>query len=396
MGHYTSARGVITVSTDPERGDYVVDDGADDAAVVQRAYDDLVADVAVDLPLDTPIDPPEGTAGTLVLDPTDRPFVFDAPLDIWQSRCRVTATGGPTIVPAEGYSGPLVTSGLRASTATGEDGVITDLALENLWLNGRGRAIGLKLNDIQLSTIGGLHVRNTGGPGLWIADGCIENLFSDVVLSDDCGSADEPALLIRPMSESRPDSPSSAYQGSVGNVTVNSTHFSGVMIHFPTNDALRISSGPTPVSKSRRHRKIQFTGCMFHSHGRADDSVVTIDDAYELAFVGTQMLLWRDEGTCVRMGTGDARWPVGSTTFSHCRFTAKSDSNVAGITCGNVDTGVTSLQAVGNTFDDRLAHAADWGDQPDKRATWAGNGVDTHGEAHVGRLPEDADVSPFH
>jgi len=396
MGHHTSPAGVITVSTDPERGDYVVDDETDDAAVVQRAYDDLVADVAVDLPLDTPIDPPQGTTGTVVLDPADRQFVFEAPLDIWQSRCRVTATGGPTIIPADGYTGPLVTSGLRPETAVGEDGIITDLVIENLWLNGRGRATGLKLNDIQLSTIGGLHVRNTGGPGLWIADGCIENLFSDIVLSDNCGSFEEPALLIRPVSESRPDSPSSAYRDTVGNITVNSTHFSGVMIHFPTNDALRISSGPTPVAKSRRHRKIQFTGCMFHSHGRAENAVVTIEDAYELAFVGTQMLLWGEEGTCVQLGTEDARWPVGSTTFSHCWFTAKQDSTVAGITCENVDTEITPLQAIGNTFDDCLAHAVDWGDQPNKRAAWAGNGVDTHGEAHVGRLPEDADVSPFH
>jgi hypothetical protein len=134
---------------------------------------------------------------------------------------------------------------------------------------------------------------------------------------------------------------------------------------------------------------------MFHSHNRAESSVLTLEDSYELAFIGTQMLLWGEEGTCVQMGTEAARWPVGTTTFSHCRFTAKPDSTVTGITCGNVEENLTSLQAVGNTFDERLAHAVDWGDQPDKLAAWAGNGVDVHGEPHIGTLPEESDIRPF-
>lgn len=374
-----SASAAVVVSTDPDADCVTSADPSMDAETVQRAYDDVVAGP---------------TGGTLVLDPAARPFEFDAPLDIWQSGSRVTATGGPTIVPAPGYDGPLVTSGLRAATVPGEDGMIANLVVDGLWLDGRDRATGVTLADVQLSTVSNLHVRDTDGPGLWLADACIENLFSGIVLSDNCGSETEPALLLRPESVERPDAPSEGYDG-IGNLTTNSTHFSGLTIHFPTNDALRIGTGPTPVSKSRRQRKIQFTGCMFHGHKRASAPLVTIADAFELAFVGTQFVRWRDDGVVVQYGTEDSRWPVGSTTFSHCRFTAQPDSDAVGIRCRNVDAGVTSLQLVGNTFDDRLAHAVDWGDQSDMRAAWAANGVDVSGEAHLGTPPENADQRPF-
>ena len=373
-GGRAGARAVV--STDPGRGDYAPDDPSEDATVVQRAYDEAVAG---------------STGGTLVLDPADRPFEFDAPLDVWQSGCRVTATGGPTIVPAEGYAGPLLTSGLRPETETGEDGLVSHVVLDAVWLDGHDRATGVKLSQLQLSTVSRLHVRNTDGPGLWLADGCIENLFSDLVLSDFCGSEDRPALLLAPESERMSDE---RIEGPVGNITVNSTHFSGTTVHFPTNEALRVSAGPAPVSKGRRHRKFQFTGCMFHGHGDADGPVATVADTRQAAFVGTQWLLWQDDGVVVRLGSEDARWPTATTTFSHCRFSSKPDSTATGVRCENVEAEVPCLQVVASTFE-RMAHAVDWGGQRDKRASWAGNGVDTTGDAHVGVPPADADVSPF-
>ena len=183
-------------------------------------------------------------------------------------------------------------------------------------------------------------------------------------------------------------------EGPVGNITVNSTHFSGTTIHFPTNEALHVSAGPAPVSKGRRHRKFQFTGCMFHGHGDAEGPVATVADTRQAAFVGTQWLLWQDDGVVVRLGSEDARWPTATTTFSHCRFSSKPDSTATGVRCENVEAEVPCLQVVASTFE-RMAHAVDWGGQQDKRASWAGNGVETSGAAHVGARPVDADVSPF-
>ena len=371
------AAGVV-LSNGADRGDYSTADFDTDREAVQQAYDDTVTT--------------QGLPNTLILDPCNGPFVFDGPLVVWQSKTRVTGTGGTTIVPAQNYTGALITTELREQTERGEDSVISNVTLDNLWLNGRDRAVGIKLRDLQLSTIHSLHVRSTGGPGLWLSDGCIENLFSRLILSDNCGSKEEPALLLRPESKDRPR------KLHYGNHTVNSTHFSGVMIHFPTNDALRISAGPAPIRKSRRHRKIQFNGCYFHGHGRQDRPLVTLADAYELAFVGTQMLIWRKEGVIVQMGSEGARWPTGITMVSHCNFSAAPGSKATAIRAVNVDHDAPFLTAFGNSFgtlEGRLRHAVDWGAQPDKKASWGANAVNVTGEPHIGTRPQDADVSPF-
>lgn len=372
----------VIVSTSADRGQFRTADFASDSDAVQGAYDEMVS--RDDLPR------------TLVLDAPGRPFELSAPLLIWQSGCRIASTGGPTIVPAPGYTGPLIESEIRPSTERGEDGLICNVVIENLWLDGLNRATGIKLKHIQLSTIHSIHVRNTDGPGLWLSDFCIENLFSDLVLSDECGNEEYPALLIQPESSRHPDGGSSEHD--IGNITVNSTGFSGTMIHFPANDALRICAGPAEVSRGRRHRKIRFAGCFFHSHGRATKPLVTLDDAYELSFIGTQMLLWRDEGTVMQLGSPGARWPTGITMVSHCIFGAKADSESVGIHAQNVVTDSPCLAAFGNSFgsdESRLLHAVDWGAQSGKQASWASNAVNVTGAAHVGDLPSDSDVLPF-
>lgn len=372
----------VVVSTDPGRGHYQTDDFVSDLAAVQHAYDAMVTDPHL--------------PRTLMLDAPGRPFAFDGALDIWQSACRVTATGGTTIVPAGDYHGPLIQSGLRAESERGEDDLICNVVLDNLWLDGLGRAMGVKLRHLQLSTIRALHVRNTDGPGLWLSDFCIENLFADLVLSDNCGNDLYPALLIEPEGTCHPDGEGAT--DAVGNITVNSTRFAGTMIHFPTNEARRVSAGPAPVSVSRRHRKIQFDGCFFHSHERATRPLVTLADAYEIAFVGTQMLRWSDAGAVLQLGAPDARWPTGITMISHCNFSGKPGSDVVGIRAERVVTGAPCLAVFGNSFgsdDARLGHAVDWGEQPGKSAAWAANAVHTRGTAHVGVLPSDADVLPF-
>ncbi len=370
----------VVVSTQPGRGDFYVGNFDSDGHAVQHAYDAMVT---------TP-----GLPKTLVLDPSARPFKMDRPLDVWQSRCRITATGGLTLEPAEGYTGPLIQTTQRKETETGEDRVMTNLIMDNLWLNGRNCSLGVKLRNIQLSTIHHIHVRSTDGPGLWLSDGCIENLFANLVLSDRCGNREQPALLIETESESRPK-----YVGNgVGNMTVNSTHFSGVMIHWPVNQALRIACGPAPVKLSRRHRKIQFSGCYFHGHGRADKPVVTLADCFELAFVGTQMLAWRKDGAVMQLGEKDARWPTGIVMISHCLFGSRPDSTTAGIRVVNVEENAPCLAVFGNSFgsnDARLGHAVDWGPQKNKRASWAANAVHVKGEPHIGELPADADALPF-
>ncbi len=370
----------VVVSTQPGRGDFNVKDFDSDAQAIQRAYDAMVTTA--------------GMPKTLVLDSSARPFKMDRPLDVWQSRCRVTGTGGLTLEPAEGYTGPLIQTTQRTETKTGEDGVITNLIMDNLWLNGRNRSLGVKLRNIQLSTIHHIHVRSTDGPGLWLSDGCIENLFSNLILSDRCGNRERPALLIETESESRPKH----VGNGVGNMTVNSTHFSGVMIHWPVNQALRIACGPAPVEQSRRHRKIQFSGCYFHGHGRADKPVVTLADCFELAFVGTQMLAWRKDGAVMQLGEEGARWPTGIVMISHCLFGSRPDSTTSGIRVVNVEENAPCLAVFGNSFgstDARLGHAVDWGPQRNKLASWGANAVHVKGKPHIGEPPADADVTPF-
>ena len=368
------------VSTQPGRGNFNVKDFATDSEAVQHAYDAMVT---------TP-----GRPKTLLLDPSARPFQMDRPLDVWQSRCRVTSTGGLTLVPDQDYKGPLIQTSLRKETKTGEDGVICNLIMDNLWLNGCNRSLGIKLRNVQLSTIHSVHVRSTDGPGLWLSDGCIENLFSNLILSDRCGNKDQPALLIETESESRPKH----IPDAIGNMTVNSTHFSGTMIHWPVNQALRIAGGPAPVSLSRRHRKIQFSGCYFHGHGGADKPVVTVSDAFELAFVGTQMLAWREDGCVMQLGERDARWPTGIVLISHCIFGSKPNSDTTGIRLVNVEENTPCLAVFGNSFgshDARLGHAVDWGPQKNKQASWAANVVHVKKDPHIGELPANADVLPF-
>ena len=377
--HGGPASGVV-VSTRPDRGDFHADDFPSDDRAVQHAYDAMVGDPAL--------------PRTLILDAPDRPFAFAGPLDIWQSSCRVTSNGGPTLVPAEGYSGALIQSGMRGETEAGEDNLISNVVLDHIWIDGQNRAQGIKLRDLQLSTVHDLHVRRTDGPGLWLSDGCIENLFSNLVLSDECGSETAPALLIEPESAT----PRPGVGNEVGNLTVNSTHFSGIMIHFPTRDALRIGGGPMSREDCKGHRKIQFTGCFFHAHGRCEKPLVTVADAFQLTFIGTQMLAWKEGGAVLQLGTGgNDALPVGDILVSHCFFASKRNCTTTGIRLVNVATDRPCLSLFGNAFGSQnaLHHAVDWGEQAGKRASWAGNTLHLTGEPFLGVPPENADVSPF-
>lgn len=367
------------VSTCPGRGDVCVDEFERDDLAVQHAYDRMISDPSA--------------PRTLILDAPSRPFAFGGPLDIWQSHCRVTSTGGVTITPAEGYTGPLITSARRPETEQGEDQLITNVTIDHVWIDGHNQALGLKFKHLQLSTIHHVHIRRTNGPGLWLSDFCIENLFSDLILSDECGSVDRPALLIEPETAEIPEGAK-----DVLNITVNSTRFAGTMIHFPTNAALGIHQGPPDVPATRRHRKIQFTGCFFHCHPRHTAPLVTIGEAYELGFVGTQMLNWDDRVPVFQLGVEGAKHPAGITMISHCVFGSKPESKAAGIRVAHVDTDRPSLICFGNSFGSaecRLGHAIDWGDQPGKLAAWSGNAVHVSGEPHAGVRPAEADVSPF-
>lgn len=373
------AEGVV-VSTSPERGDYRTDAFHSDNEAVQNAYDDMVC--RSDLPR------------TLILDAPDRPFAFDGPLDIWQSSCRITSTGGTTIVPADGYTGALIQSGMRPETEPGEDNLISNVVIDHLWINGHNQALGVKLKDIQLSTIHNLHIRQTDGPGLWLSNSCIENMFSELVLSDECGNEEYPALLIEP--ESATQRP--GVGNGNGNLTVNSTYFSGIMIHFPTRNALRISAGPMQPKDCGGHRKIQFNGCFFHAHARCKKPLVTIADAFQLTFIGTQMLAWNEGGTVMQLGTGENDcMPVGGVLISHCVFGSKRDSETVGIRAVNVSTDRPCLSIFGNAFGSKnsLHNAVDWGEQEGKQASWAANTLHLTGEPFLGVPPRNADISPF-
>lgn len=365
----------VIVSTRHGSGHLWTGDFASDDVAVQYAYDHMVTDPAL--------------PKTLILDCPDRPFAFAGPLDIWQSSCRVTSTGGLTIGPAPGYTGALITSGLRPETRRGEDGLIANVVIDHLWLNGDNRCLGIKLRDLQLSTLHNLHIRRTDGPGLWLSDCCIENLFAQIVLSDECGNQDLPALLIRPESAARAGIADQ-------NITVNSTSFNGIMIHFPTNDAMRIENPHTATPQA--HRKIQFTGCFFHAHGRHSRPLVTIHDSWELTIVGTQMLCWSEEGAVIQLGGVGNRIPIGASLISHCIFGSRPGSRCVGIHLVDARTDGPALALFGNafgSFDRRLRHAVDWGQTPGISASWAGNTVHVSGQPHLGVTPRDADCSPF-
>ncbi len=369
----------VVVSTHPDKGHYRTADFKSDVEAVQKAYDEMMTNP--DLPK------------TLILDSSKRPFEFDGYLDIWQSSCRITATGGTTIVPKPGYKGPVIQSTIRNETVVGEDNLISNVIINHIWIDGKNECMGIRLRHLQLSTIHDIHIRSTDGPGLWLSDSVIENLFSNLILSDNCGNDEYPAMLIEPefIEISRKTN-------GFGNPTINSTQFSGIMIHYPSNDALRVSAGPVPIGITRRQRKMQFTGCFFHGHGRQDKPLVTLSDAYENSFVGTQMLIWKDEGTVIQLGEEDAQHPTGITMISHCIICGKPGSNVTGIKLVNVEENTPCLAAFGNSFgsaDQRLAHAVDWGNQKNIMASWAANAISTSKEAHIGNLPKNADVLPY-
>ncbi len=369
----------VMVSTRPDRGQVHATDFQTDDQAVQFAYDLAMTDPKY--------------PRTLILDAPDRPFAFAGPLDIWQSHCRVTSTGGVTITPAEGYTGPLITSGRRDETELGEDKLICNVVLDNLWLNGHNQSLGIKLRHLQLATIHDIHVRRTNGPGLWLCDYVIECLFNNIILSDECGSVDQPALLLQP--ESSDPLPG---MRSNGNVTVNSACFVGLMIHFPTNAAVGMNAGPAEVRPAMRHRKVQFSNCFFHGHHRQTLPLVTISDALECAIIGSEMLNWNDDGPVIRLGNPGDRYPVECIAISHCAISSKPDSRCVGISIAQSVPDRVSLLAFGNTFGSflrPLMHAVDWGEQPDQRAAWGTNAVHVYREPHIGRMPRSADQSPF-
>jgi hypothetical protein len=371
----------VVVSTHPKRGDYKTADFKSDVEVVQHAYDQMMTNP--DLPK------------TLILDSSMRPFEFDGYLDIWQSKCRITATGGTTIIPKKGYKGPVIQSTIRDETEVGEDRLISNVIMDHILIDGKNECMGIRLRHLQLSTIHHIHVRSTDGPGLWISDSVIENQFSNLILSDNCGNDEYPAMLIEPEYID-----STVKAKGWGNPSVNSTFFSGITIHFPTNDALRVSlgKGPLPIPLSRRQRKMQFVGCFFHGHGRQTKPLVTLSDAFENSIIGTQMLIWKDEGTVIQLGEEGATHPAGMTMISHCVICSKPNSNTVGIKIENVETDTPCLALFGNSFgssDKQLAHAVDWGTQKRKKASWGANAISVSKEPHIGVLPEDADVKPF-
>lgn len=374
----------LVISTSPQRGNIFVGDFGSVGEALQSAYDHMVTE--------------PGLPHTLMLDPSNGPFEMDAPLEVWQSQTRVTSTGGLALVPAPGYTGPLLTTGLRETTRPGEDGLLSNVTIDHLHLDGRHQSKGIVLRHVQLSNFHDLHVRNTHGAALRLSDFCIENLFANLILSDRTGNDDEPTLWIEP--ENTGILPIGGATQDLGNITVNSTYFSGVMIHFPNNDALRISSGGAPVELSRRHRKIQFDGCFFHAHGGIKRPLVTLEDCFEIAFLGCQMLCWSQNGTVLAMGAERSAFPVGATMISHCHILGMpgEDLTSVGIDLRNVEKGTGVLAAFGNNFgshDGRLGHAVNWGDSPGVQASWAANLVHTQKAPFLGREPANADVSPF-
>jgi hypothetical protein len=374
----------VVVSTAPNRGDWFTGDFESPAEAVQHAYDQMVGQ--------------KNLPQTLVLDPSGGPFEMDAPLEIWQSQTRVTSSSGVCLVPAEGYCGPLLTTGLRDETRPGEDGLLTNITIDNLHLDGRMRSKGIVLRHVQLSTFRGLHIRNTDGAALRLSDFCIENLFDQLVLSDQTGSATEPTLWIEP--ENTGIFPMGGQKRDLGNITVNSTFFNGIMIHFPNNDALRISSGGASVELCRRHRKIQFNGCFFHGHDRLNKPLITLEDCFELSFVGCQMLLWNTSGTIMRLGEHESQFPTGSVMVSHCTFVGKPGESLQTMAfeLRNVETGCGCLSVFGNNIGSNtglLGYAADFGNKPETRISWTGNLVQTQNPPFKGVQPENADISPF-
>ena len=183
----------------------------------------------------------------------------------------------------------------------------------------------------------------------------------------------------------------------VSNRTVNSTYFSGITIHFPANDCLRISAKPMAEGTCKGHRKMPLNGCFFHCYGRQTRPVVTIADAFQITFIGTQMLGWNEHSAVMQLGTEDAHLPTGITLISHCVFGSKAGNDAAGIHTANVCTDGPCLSAFGNAFgsNNKLAHAVDWGKQQGKTARWAGNTMNTSGEPFLGTPPAPADLSPF-
>ncbi len=319
------------------------------------------------------------------------------PLKVWQSGTRVTSNSGTSLIPADGYSGPLLVTELRPDTLPGEDGLISNVTIDQLHLDGMHRSKGLVLRHVQLSVFRDLHIRNTNGAALRVSDFCIENLFNNLVLSDSVGNFDEPALWIQPentgilpLGEDR----------DLDNITVNSTFFSGIMIHFQRNDALRISAAGTSVGLGRRHRKIQFLGCFFHGRGEITRPLITLEDSFEISISGCQLLSWTKTGTVLQLGAVDSLHPVGSTMISHCNILGQPGQghSSVGIRLVNVEEGPGVLSVFGNNFgshDARLGHAVDWGTQLNVKASWAANLVNTEKEPHLGKPPLNADASPF-
>ena len=147
--------------------------------------------------------------------------------------------------------------------------------------------------------------------------------------------------------------------------------------------------------------KNSVNGCYFHGHDRLTARpLITLEDAFELAFVGCQMLIWNTAGSIIRLGEKNSMFPVGPVMISHCHFVGQpsKDTEVVAIEIVNVEKNTGVLSAFGNNFgsnDGRLAHAVNWGDEVGVQAAWSANMVHTTQEAHTGVLPTEADISPF-
>ncbi|AUV81243.1 hypothetical protein C2R22_05860 [Salinigranum rubrum] len=348
---YTQARGPTAVVHQEEGTWYAsgpsdeIDSGANAVTVAQSAYDHLANNYS---------------AALLALQGT---LDFDNHLDMWQSRIGVCLTG--EIIPKESYTGYLVRSRMRdGATIEGPDSRIFNL---NLWgsgtIDGQRQAKGVELNDLNLSHIGPLHVRKTDGPGMRVADGVIESQFEHIRLSDDCGNASDPALLIKPRNASR-----SAYPDF--DIPVNNISWDNLHIHYPWDDAIIIDSDP--VTGGTDARQMFFDSISLHAKGpRTTKPLVSIPQAISIKFDSGTIRGGDEDGRIFKLGDLGSNSTAGDIRFSGITF-GTDNLNATAIHMENVNQdemiGISNCQFRG-------VRPVDWGAQTQKKVGWSANHV---------------------
>jgi hypothetical protein len=341
----------LVQAVDPDGRVAYEDEASAAVSVAQAAYDDLARGH-----IDDARAVRKGVArqgGELRFAPGEYPFADS--LDHYASKTSVSGPGA-TIVPTEGYSGYLLSIGTAAGTIPNDPGNQYDAMVRWLTIDGRDRAKGIKIRELDRSMLGPCYLRRTDGPGLDIGR-IRESSFLGPVMRY-CGSEEEASITIGPREKKngrKTDAP-------------NNLGFYYPVSAYPSNQLMDVWSDGSLTPGWSHTRHVHVFGGQLHGgpageafggrQGRPEE-LISVRGANFVRFIGGHLLL--AEGAVLGVSNGENGEGVeGLKVIGSTLLTA-----IKGASCirfrGDVGGG-NAIVGADFGFRARTDYGIDWGD----------------------------------